>query len=63
MRKYYKDLFKFNFVFLQHGITKDDISGWLNKYKKNIRLFITAAQPEYESIINGHYNYSKREVI
>ncbi|MBR0009543.1 bifunctional glycosyltransferase/CDP-glycerol:glycerophosphate glycerophosphotransferase, partial [Bacillus subtilis] len=50
MRKYYKDLFKFNFVFLQHGITKDDISGWLNKYKKNIRLFITAAQPEYESI-------------
>ncbi|MEK4217155.1 CDP-glycerol glycerophosphotransferase family protein [Bacillus sp. FSL L8-0222] len=63
MRKYYKDLFKFNFIFLQHGITKDDISGWLNKYKKNIRLFITAAQPEYESIINGHYNYTKREVI
>ncbi|MCY9262135.1 bifunctional glycosyltransferase family 2 protein/CDP-glycerol:glycerophosphate glycerophosphotransferase [Bacillus haynesii] len=63
MRRYYKDMFKFNFVFLQHGITKDDISGWLNKYKKNIRLFITAAQPEYDSIINGKYNYSEKEVI
>lgn len=63
MKKYYKDLFTFDFIFLQHGITKDDISSWLNKYKKNIRLFITAANKEYESIVHGHYDYTENEVI
>ncbi|WML24854.1 CDP-glycerol glycerophosphotransferase family protein [Neobacillus sp. OS1-33] len=62
MKKYYNDLFKFNYVFLQHGITKDDISGWLNKYKKNISLFITSAKQEYDSIINGSYNYEEKNV-
>lgn len=62
-KQYYKDLMDYDYVFLQHGITKDDISGWLNKYKKNIRLFITAANQEYASIVNGNYNYSEREVI
>lgn len=57
MYKYYKDLHHAEFVFLQHGITKDDLSGWLNKYKKNIKLFLTAAVPEYESIINNNYGY------
>lgn len=42
---------------------KDDIFGWFNKYKKNIRLFIIVVQFEYELIINGYYNYLKREVI
>jgi CDP-glycerol glycerophosphotransferase (TagB/SpsB family) len=50
-------------VFLQHGITKDDISGWLNKYDKDIRLFITAAKPEYQSILKNEYGYNKDEVI
>ncbi|WP_338470688.1 CDP-glycerol glycerophosphotransferase family protein [Niallia sp. XMNu-256] len=63
MKKYYKDLLNFDYIFLQHGITKDDISDWLNKYKKNIRLFITAANKEYESIVNGHYDYDKKEVV
>ncbi|QQG50894.1 MAG: CDP-glycerol glycerophosphotransferase family protein [Candidatus Saccharibacteria bacterium] len=51
------DLFRFDFVFLQHGIIKDDISSWLNKYSKNIKLFVTSTKPEYESIINGDYGY------
>ncbi|MCM3115328.1 CDP-glycerol:glycerophosphate glycerophosphotransferase [Neobacillus sp. MER 74] len=63
MKKYLKDLFTYDFIFLQHGITKDDISSWLNKYKKNIRLFITAANQEYDSIVNGHYDYTEKEVL
>lgn len=39
-------------VFLQHGITKDDISNIYSKYNKNIDLFITSVNKEYESIIN-----------
>jgi CDP-glycerol glycerophosphotransferase (TagB/SpsB family) len=48
---------------LQHGITKDDISSWLNKYDKDIRLFITAAKPEYKSILEYEYGYKKDEVL
>ena len=45
------------FVFLQHGITKDDISGWLNRYEKDISGFVTAAYREYKSIVEGDYAY------
>ena len=45
------------FVFLQHGITQNDVSGWLGKYSKNFSGFVTAAKPEYNSIIEGNYNY------
>jgi len=57
-----KDLVNFKFVFLQHGITKDDVSGWLNKYNKNINLFVTAVKQEYESIISGNYFYDENVV-
>lgn len=59
---YYQNLIKFKFVFLQHGITKDDMSGWLNRYKKNISLFITGGKEEYKSIIEGDYNLNKNQV-
>ena len=39
------------FVFLQHGVIKDDLSGWLNRYNKNIAMFVTTTAPEYESIL------------
>ena len=50
------------FVFLQHGITKDDISSWLNKYNKNIYGFVTAAIPEYKSIVDGKYYYDPNNI-
>ena len=59
---YIKDLYNFKFVFLQHGITKDDLSTWLYKQNKNISLFVTSSQREWESIVEGLYNYSKNEV-
>lgn len=45
------------FVFLQHGVIKDDLSRWLNRYQKNLSGFITAARPEYHSIVSGEYAY------
>ena len=63
-REYLKDLYKFKFVFLQHGITKDNISKWINKFRKNIKLFVTAATDEYKSIIENEkdYIYTEKEV-
>lgn len=59
---YYHDLYKGDFIFLQHGIIKDDISSWLNTYEKNMRIFVTSAQGEYDSLINDKYGYTKDEV-
>ncbi len=59
----YKDILATKkFIFLQHGITRNDISGWLNRYNKNIRGFICAAQREKDSIINGTYYYPENRV-
>lgn len=59
---YMKNLYQFDYVFLQHGIIQNDLSGWLQKHKKNIRLFVTSARPEWESIVNGDYGYTEEEV-
>lgn len=50
------------FVFLQHGVTKDDQSRWLQKSNKNLAGFITSGMPEYESIIHGNYEYTEKQV-
>ncbi|HEE9967834.1 TPA: CDP-glycerol glycerophosphotransferase family protein [Citrobacter freundii] len=53
-----------HYVFLQHGVTKDDISNWLNQ-KENIDCLITASPFEYESIVNDgtRYYYNEKEVV
>lgn len=49
-------------VFLQHGVIKDDMSEYLNRYKQNISGFITTAVPEYDSVNNDSYGYNPGEV-
>lgn len=46
---------KAKIVFLQHGVTKDDLSRWLNQ--KKIELMITATKDEYLSIAGDNTNY------
>ena len=48
------------YVFLQHGITKDD-QKFLYKKPAKIDLFICGAKPEYEDI-KAHYGYKENEV-
>lgn len=61
-RDFLKNMYNFDFVFLQHGLTKDDLSGWVNRFNKNIKLFVTAAKPEWQSIVDGNYFYTEKEV-
>ncbi len=49
-------------VFLQHGITKDDVSDWLNRYSKNFSGFICAAKPEYDSMLDEKYFYNENKI-
>ena len=58
-----KNFERFDYVFLQHGITQNDISHWLNRFNKNIAIFVTAAKPERDSILqNPAYYYTDEQV-
>lgn len=59
----YRDLLSNRkFIFLQHGITHNDLSGWLDKYNKNIYGFVTAAKPEAQSILDYKYHYPAERI-
>ena len=53
-----------HFIFLQHGVIKDDLSEWLNNVEQ-INCFVTSTTDEYESIISNEsrYIYGKKEVV
>jgi len=53
---------RWRFTFLQHGVTKSDLSRWLNP--KSLELFITATRPEYDSIVadGSPFRFSTKEV-
>lgn len=57
--KHVRELCNYKFIFLQHGIIKDNLSGWLNKYNKNLNMFVTSVYAEYQSILNEDYGYGK----
>jgi len=50
------------FIFLQHGITKDDVSKWLNKYNKNIEGFVVSVFNEAKSILDYKYYYKHENI-
>lgn len=58
----YRSLDLPKFVFLQHGVTKDDISDWLNRWNKDIYGFITTGEREHQSILDGDYYYTDKNV-
>lgn len=61
--KYIRDLIHFDFVFLQSGIIKDDLSEYINMRKVNISLLITSSKQEYNSILRSNYGYNRNNVI
>ena len=57
--KYYSGLITSGKIFLQHGVTKDDISSWLKKYDKNLELLVTVSEMELNSFYEYDYNYGE----
>lgn len=60
--KYFSGLLTAKRIFLQHGVTKDNLSGWLAKSAKNLRVFLTTSPYESRSILKGGYGYAPKEV-
>ncbi|MDR2997541.1 MAG: glycosyltransferase, partial [Microbacterium sp.] len=49
------------FTFLQHGVIKGDISGWLNA--KSIQVFVTSTEDEYDYISgDSPFKFGSKEV-
>lgn len=60
-KNHFGDLLRYRYTFLQHGVTKDDISNWLNT--KEIDCLITTTNPEFKSIAeSGTYKFTTKEV-
>ncbi|WP_210544215.1 CDP-glycerol glycerophosphotransferase family protein [Rhodoferax sp. PAMC 29310] len=54
-RKMYGDKMRWRFTFIPHGITKDDVSHWLNQ--QPFDLFITSSPAEQASIVDDDTPY------
>jgi len=52
----------YRFIFLQHGVIKDDISRWLNN--KPIRMFVTSTPDEHRAVAGDEspFTFTSREV-
>ena len=52
-------LIKSKTVFLQHGVTKDNVAEWLNDFDKPLAMLVTVSDRERESFKNPDYGYSQ----
>lgn len=62
-REWFGDMLSHRTVFLQHGVIKDDISGWLNRI--DLDLMVTSTPAEFHSIIDDGtaYKFGRKEVV
>ncbi|WP_279364735.1 bifunctional glycosyltransferase/CDP-glycerol:glycerophosphate glycerophosphotransferase [Lactococcus formosensis] len=57
-----RDSYHYNFIFLQHGVTKHDLSLWLRKIEKDIRMLVTVSNLEADGFLGYGYEYSESEI-
>ena len=58
----YSGMITSNRYFLQHGVTKDDVSEFIKKYDKNLSLIVTVSQQERQSFLQEGYNFSEETI-
>ena len=61
-QNYIRDLFNFEYIYIKHGIIKDDLSKYLNRITKNFNLIITSSQQEFNSILGYNYYYNRNNI-
>ncbi|MBQ9180226.1 MAG: CDP-glycerol glycerophosphotransferase family protein, partial [Firmicutes bacterium] len=61
--KYMTDLYEFEHVFLQHGVTMNDWSKELNSSKRGFKLFCTVNREERNMLLGEQFGYYPEEVI
>lgn len=56
-RRFLSDLYNHKYIFLQHGVTFNDLSPWLNINNKDISMFVANTKDEYKSLYEFNYNF------
>jgi glycosyltransferase involved in cell wall biosynthesis len=54
----FQGLCKAKFCFLQHGVTKDDMTRHFSRWNVNCKLLVTAGHNEYTSLLDDNYGYN-----
>ncbi len=52
-------LLNYKVYWLQHGVTKDNISDWMFKYQKDLSLIVTVSDDESKSFLEEGYGYDE----
>ena len=52
-------LLNYKIYWLQHGVTKDNISDWMYKYQKDLSLIVTVSDAESKSFLDEGYGYDE----
>ena len=61
--KYIKDLYRSDFIFLQHGVIQNDLSSWISIYTKNIAGFCCTTLSEHKSITSDtKYGFDAKNI-
>lgn len=59
----FRDLYhRAKLVFLQHGITKDDQTVWLNRYNQNLYALVASSEIEKQAFENNIYHYDGKQI-
>lgn len=62
--EYIRDLYKFKFVYINHGVLTSDSSAVFGKFSKNAKLLTVGSEFEKNSILNNKdYGYTKDQVV
>ena len=61
--KYYADLLDYEFVWLQHGITKDDIARAANRLHTEDDFVVASTEEERDSLFDPTYFYEHSQIL
>lgn len=62
-RIYFADILsKQKYVFLTHGVSQNNITGWLNRFNKNFSMLVTAGVSEYNALLTQDYYYDENVI-
>jgi len=62
-RKYIRDLFYFDIIYIQNRILDNAFSDTLNRFNKNFSLIITSSKNQYNYILSSGLGYNKNNVV
>lgn len=61
--EYFRDIYHLpKVVFLQHGVTKDDQTKWLNRFYNNLHSIVVSAKNEKLSFLEYNYFYKPEKI-